>query len=113
MIDWNAKLYDPLFARFGTPAVLAVGADSHAVTVIDQTAGIEIDAGGLTGHTIKPVADVRMAELVGLGIDPTGLREATLTIGANAWTVKNTAPNPGPDGKGTGILQLILINGDL
>lgn len=113
MINWDALLYDQLFASFGTPAVLQAGAGSHMVTVIDQTAGIEVDAGGLNGFTIKPVAEIRLTELAGISIEQADLKDATLTIGSNAWIVKNTAPKPGPGGKGTGILQLILINGDL
>lgn len=113
MIDWNSLLYDPLFSTLGVPATLEVNASTYDVTVIDQTAGIEVDGGGLNAHSIKPVAEIRMAELADNSIDPTGLKDATLTFSGNAWTVKNTAPQPGPDGKGTGVLQLILVNGDL
>ncbi|MFZ1059281.1 MAG: hypothetical protein WAP47_08815 [Candidatus Rokuibacteriota bacterium] len=112
MIDWDTALYDPLFGVFGVVASLDTGTLVD-VTVIDQTAGIEIAADAVGLPVISPVALVRVAELDDNGLGEEDLLEATLTIRGNAWTIKNVAAKPGPDGKGTGELMLMLINGDL
>jgi len=112
-MDWDTALYDPLFGVFGVVATLTIGTEETSLTVIDHTTGIEIEGNGLTMPTIKPAAFVRLTELASNSIEASDLIDATLTIRGNTWTIKNTAPKPGPDGKGTGELQLILINGDL
>lgn len=113
MIDWDGALYDPLYATFGVAATIDTGTQSAAITVIDQTAGIEIETSPIGLPVIQAAALVRTTELAEKSLIEDRLLDAKLTIGATNWTVKNIAPKPGPGGKSTGELMLILINGDL
>lgn len=108
MTDWNAMLYDPLYAAFGADATVG----DTAIRVLDQTMGVEIEASPIGLPTIQAAALVRVAELASKSISESSLLGATLAIGSNAWTIQNIAPKPGPGGKGTGELQLILVGGD-
>lgn len=112
-IDWDAGLYDPLFSVFATAASLDIGGGPVAVTVIDQTAGIELAANAVDMPVISPVAIIRASEMASNDITEESLLEASLTIGSTVWTIKNVAARPGPGGKGSGEYMLVLINGDL
>jgi hypothetical protein len=107
-IDWNAALYDPIYDMLGVDATVEDG----TIRVIDQTAGVEIETSPISLPTIQAAALVRVTELAAKNISETSLLGGTITIGGNDWTVQNIAPKPGPGGKGTGELQLLLINGD-
>lgn len=115
MIDWDELLYDPLYTGLGKAATLTPGSGGAGieVTVIDKTAGIEVDSGPTVIPTIKPAARIRMAELVSNALALPDLKDGTLLLGATTWTIKNTQPRPGPDGKGTGEALLILIDGTI
>lgn len=112
-MDWHAALYNPIYSVFGVPAVLRMGAQNYALTVIDQTSGIEINAQGVELPTIAPAAVLRTSEAVAAGLTQDKMIDATLTIGGIEWTVKNIAERPGPEGKSTGEWLLFLVNGDL
>lgn len=111
-IDWQTAIYDPLFGVFGVVATLDTGNETD-ITVIDQTAGIEIGTSSIDLPVISPAALVRAAELAEKEITEESLLEASLTIRGVTWTIKNVAAKPGPDGKGSGELMLLLVNGDL
>lgn len=111
-MDWDTALYDPLFGIFAVVAAVDTGATQTTLAVIDQTSGIEIGT-DIDRPVISPAAYVRASELVEKGISEESLLDATLTIRGTAWTIKNVAAKPGPDGKGSGELVLILVNGDL
>lgn len=111
-IDWQTAIYDPLYGIFGVVATLDTGTENE-VTVIDQTAGIEIGASSVDLPVISPAALVRVAELDEKEISEESLLEASLTIRGITWTIKNVAAKPGPDGKNSGELMLLLLNGDL
>ncbi|MEN6306095.1 MAG: hypothetical protein ABFD96_25440 [Armatimonadia bacterium] len=113
MIDWDGLLYDKIYDFFGVAAEIETRCGTVAVTVIDQTAGIEVQAGNVGMPSIRAAAMVRVAEIVSAGFPIDSLIDGELRIGATAWTIKNVAPRPGPNGKNTGELQLILINGAL
>lgn len=115
MIDWDALLYDPIYTVHGKAATLTPGSGGAgiAVTVIDATAGIEVDAGPAVISSIKPAARIRMAELVSNALTLPDLKDGTLLLGATTWTIKATQPRPGPNGKGTGEALLILIDGTI
>lgn len=113
MVDWDASLYDPLYSVFAVPATIDTGLKTADLMVIDQTAGVEIETSPIGLPVIQAAAYVRTTELAEKLLAEDTLLEATLTIGATRWTVKNIAPKPGPGGKSTGELMLILINGDL
>lgn len=111
-ISWDTALYDPLFGVFGVVASLDTGT-VYSVTVIDQTAGIEISSSSVDLPVIAPAASIRLSEMQAKGIEEDNLIDATLTIRSTAWTIQNCMQKPGPDGKGSGELVLILQNGDL
>lgn len=113
MIDWDALLYDPIYAAFGTATMLTPGSGGAAVPmiVIDKTDGIEIDAGPVVIPTIKSAAMIRMAELASHNLTLPDLKDGTLLLGATTWTIKATQPKPGPGGKGTGEALLIFVDG--
>lgn len=103
----------PVYRSFGTDAVLTLNQTDHTIRVIDQTTGIEVDAGGLSMPSIKPAAAVRASLLTDLEISQDQLLDATLAFNGETWTVKNVREKPGAAGRSSGELQLILINGDL
>lgn len=109
---WES-FYNAQHEILGRPAVLRIGQVSHAIQIIDQTTGVEVHANNVGMPTVKAAALVRVTELARISVEMSALIDAVLVIGSNEWTVKNVAPQPGPDGKGTGEYQLILINGDL
>jgi len=111
-IDWDTALYDPLFGVFGVVAAIDTGTVQADLTVIDQTQGIEI-GDDVDRPVISPAVFVRVAEITENGLTEDALLEATLTLRGIAWTVKNVAAKPGPDGKNSGELMLLLVNGEL
>jgi hypothetical protein len=111
-IDWDTALYDPIFGIFGVVAAIDTGAVQANITVIDQTAGIDIGQ-DVERPVISPAVYVRAAEIAENGLTDESLLEATLTLRGIAWTVKNVAARPGPDGKNSGEFVLLLINGEL
>src|SRR6185312_12234584 len=68
MLDFDALVLGPVYDTFGTPAVLTIGPATHQLIVVDYSKGMEIDEGGAGIQTIRPVADVRRATLVALGV---------------------------------------------
>lgn len=113
MIDWDATLFDPQYEIHGTAALLtpAIGGAAIAVTVIDATAGINIEAGPVSIPVIKPAALIRMAELASKFLTLEDIKDGTLLLGATTWTIKHSEEKPGPGGKGTGQALLVLNDG--
>lgn len=105
-MDWNAALYDPIYARLGVSAVLSVGSDDFELTVIDKTSGELVDTGSVGIQTIRPCADVRMSELV---IDPDALPDGTLAMNGKTWRIDHFAYRPGPGGEQSGEVRMILM----
>lgn len=112
-IDWDKALYDPLFGIFGVSASLNIGGAPISVMVIDKTAGVEVGMSEVELPVIAPVAMIRASEMASNDLTEDALLEATITIRGKAWTIKNVAARPGPDGKSSGEFMLILLNGDL
>lgn len=112
-INWDVALYDPLYGMFGVVASLDTGTVQASLTVIDQTAGIEIGTDNVDRPVISPAVFVRVSELTDNSLAEDQLLDAILTVRGTAWTVKNVAAKPGPDGKASGEVMLLLINGDL
>lgn len=80
----------------------------HPLTVIDKTAGVEVDLGGVGMLTVRPGACVRAAELAERGIAADDLDDATLTLGGADWRIAATQPRPSPGGIGEGEYLLVL-----
>lgn len=111
-IDWDTELLEPLYSEFGKEAVTDIGSPPATLVVIDKTAGVEIATHDIDQPSISPAACVRVSEMAGKGIAEEDLIDATVTIDGKAWTVTNVHSRP-VDGKGTGELMLILLDGDL
>ena len=101
----------PVYSSFGTDAVLTIGQTAHDVRVIDQTDGVEIEAGGMSMPSIKPAACVRATALAALGIEQDQLLDATLVFNGATWTVKNIREKPGAAGRSTGAANRIQTCG--
>lgn len=103
----------PIYRSFGADAVLTVNQATYDIRVIDQTSGIEVEAGGMSMPSIRPVACIRASDLAALSLTEEGILDATVAFNGSTWTVKNIREKPGAGGRASGELQLILINGDL
>ena len=110
-MNYTTILYDPLYASFGTDAVIrCLYSDAFPIRAIDCTSGIEVTEGsGIEVKTIRPAAIVRMRELTDLGLARDDLEDATLELNGKLWRVKATMPKPAPTGEADGELYLILI----
>lgn len=112
MVNWVGH-YDTLYAHLGVPATLVIGATSHALTVIDKTAGVEIAEGGdLSVTTIAPACAVRTAELAGKGVALTALKSNRITFNGATWRIENRQTRPSPAGEMVGEVYLILTRDD-
>jgi hypothetical protein len=107
-LDYDALLYDPLYAAFGVAATLDLGtAGQFTLTVIDKTAGVLLDEGhGLSFVTTKPAACVRMSELAENDLTRASVKGAGIAFNNGTWTIVATQPKPNPSGDGE--LYLIL-----
>ena len=93
MIDFDALVLDPVYATFGEPAVLKLGAASYDVTVIDYAKGVEVEDGGMGVQTIRPAMDLRRSTLTALGIAVADLVGGQLVFGASTWRIKSVIEN--------------------
>lgn len=110
-MDYTAILYDPLYASFGTDAVVrCLYSDAFPIRAIDCTSGIAVTEGsGIDVKTIRPAAVVRMPELRERGLSRDDLEDAALELNGKIWRVNATMPKPAPTGEADGELYLILI----
>lgn len=108
-MDWPAH-YDSIYSILGVSATIAPADDSGDITVtaIDKTAGVDISSGGTIMPTIAPAARVRTSELDAHSVPRNVLQGGVIEINGNIWRIANTKPLPGPDGKGSGEILLIL-----
>jgi hypothetical protein len=110
-MDIAPLLYDPLYAAFGSDALIrCLYSDAFPVRAIDYSSGIEVTEGsGVDVKSIRPAAVVRMRELTELGLSREDLEEAALELNEKLWRVKASMPKPGPNGEANGELYLFLI----
>ena len=110
-MDIASLLYDPLYASFGSDAVIrCLYSDAFPIRAIDCTSGIEVTEGsGVDVKSIRPAAIVRMRELTELGLSLGDLEDAALELNEKLWCVKASMPKPGPSGEANGELYLFLI----
>ncbi len=93
MIDFDALVLGPVYDAFGEPAVLTIGSASYNVTVIDHTAGVEVEDSGIGLQTIRPVVDLRRSALLALGIAIADLVGGEVLLGTIAWRIKTVIEN--------------------
>ena len=93
MIDFDALVLAPVYHTFGEPAVLTVGSASYNVTVINYTAGVEVEGGGIGLQAIRPAVDLRRSAFTALGIAIADLIGGELVLGGATWRVKRVIEN--------------------
>lgn len=93
MIDFDALVLGPVYDAFGEAAVLTLGVASYDLTVIDHTAGVEVEDGGVGLQTIRPAVDLRRSALTTLGIAIADLIGGELALGGATWRVKSVIEN--------------------
>jgi hypothetical protein len=93
VIDFDALVLGPVYDAFGEPAGLTIGSASYNVTVIDHTAGVEVEDGGIGLQTIRPAVDLRRSALAALGIAVADLVGGVVLLGATAWRIKTVIEN--------------------
>lgn len=99
MVDFDALLYGPAAAVFGraTDVLLKSGA-VHRLTLIDQTEGVEQQAGGIEFATLEPAAEVRIAALEVVGLTRSDLVDAEFDMSSTRWRVLSTVQISTPGG---------------
>jgi len=93
VIDFDALVLGPVYDAFGEPAVLTLGVTSYDLTVIDHTAGIEVEDGGIGLQTIRPAVDMRRSAVTALGIAIADLIGGELVLGGATWRIKTVIEN--------------------
>jgi hypothetical protein len=93
VIDFDALVLGPVYDAFGEPAVLTVGSASYNVTVIDHTAGVEVEDSGIGLQTIRPAVDLRRSALAALSIAVADLVGGAVLLGATSWRIKTVIEN--------------------
>lgn len=93
MIDFDTLVLGPVYDAFGEPAVLTLGLASYDLTVIDHTAGVEVEDGGIGLQTIRSAVDLRRSALQTLGIAVADLVGGALVLGGATWRVKSVIEN--------------------
>ena len=116
-LDWQALLYDPIYAVHGIPATLVpstgltTGVD---LTVLDKTAGAAVAGQGFAVESVHPAAMARMVELTANGLGRPDLDMSLLTLTppaplpATTWRIRSHEMKPSPNGENDGEVMLIL-----
>lgn len=108
MTDYQAQLYDPVYAVLGVDATLTPdGGTAIGIVAIDKSAGVALP-GDSEVETLVPAAVVRMAELAGNEVTAADTKGAALVMNGKNWTVDACRPKPSPNGEADGELYLIL-----
>lgn len=110
-VDAAGILYgadSPLYSVLGSAATLVdVDGGSFALTVIDKTAGVNLDIGGdIEVNALTPACVVRSFELA--QVDATKIKGGRITLNGVTWLIENKMPRPGPSGESTGEVLLTL-----
>lgn len=100
MVDFNALVYGPTYAAFGTAATL----NGIPVTVVDHTDGMSLQDS--EGAFAMPAVLIRKTELAEKGLAQGDL--ATLDINGTSYAVKSVTTRSGLTGSAVGELVLIL-----
>lgn len=109
-MDYQALLYDPIYARLGVAATLTPVEPglSVSLTVVDKTAGIEVTLGDAAIQSVKPAAAVRMVELADNDLEPEDVDGGTIAFNGKTWTVQGFMLKPSPKGENDGEVLLFL-----
>jgi len=111
--DWSDILLGPCYDEFARPAVLTLVAGAFDIAAIDDTAGVLLPAGGIGIETLSPVARVRAADLLGLGVTMAQLDNQALALNGKNWTITAHRMKPSPSGESDGEVILLLERASL
>lgn len=109
-MDYSALLLAPVYRLLGvavtfTPAETGV---SYTMTMIDKSAGVVNEFGGLLSQELVPAAIVRMRELTDAGLTRDDINAAVLVMNAKTWRVETHRMKPTPGGEADGEVFLFL-----
>lgn len=113
MIDFQTLLYDPIYLVQGVLVTLTLSAANGGtvyedLTAVDKTIGADVGDKGAQVQTIKPVAALRVRELLDSGLTVAKLSKAKLQMNDFEWTVTSYKLIPSPRGENDGEVLLIL-----
>lgn len=108
--NFSTLLYAPLYAAFAVDAQIAPSTTGTwaEIRAIDKTKGVEISPSAEL-NTIRPAAEIRVPELLDIGISRTDLRRGHLLMNARLWRIEDFIAKPAPTGEDDGELRLFLI----
>jgi len=107
-MDYQALLYNPIYAIQGVPAVLTLADSEYEdLTILDKTAGVDIGE-DVNIQTIRPVGVLRVAELTARGVSVDSLEGARIAFNGLSWEVTSYRVKPSPKGERDGEVYLIL-----
>jgi len=115
VINFADLLYSRSLAVFGVPVSLTFPpvdeAEAVVVTItgIDRTAGVEITDQSVGVQTVRPVVDVRRADLDAASVALDSLDGASLEINNTTWVINGMLENPTPFGPSDGLVSLLLV----
>jgi hypothetical protein len=108
MIDYSARLYDPIYAELGVEATLTAGASEVALTVIDDTRPKTNTSGVLEIRSVGPGAFARIPELAGKGVARADYQDAVLAFNGRTWVVRSYELRGSPNGEDLGEVRFLL-----
>lgn len=103
MTDFFSPALDAIYLTLGVEATFSEL--TEPLTVIDKTAGTEVELNGPAEMpTIAPALVVRAADVGAVG----DLVQQTVTVNGTTWKVVNYKPRPTPQGESKGEYLLVL-----
>jgi len=113
-IDYNALLYDPVYAVLGVPAMLTHTAGVADIVIIDDTRPKTSVSGQLIMLSVEPGAFARVQELKAKGVDRSDWRgnASMLAFNGRTWIVRNYEIRGSPNGEDLGEVRFLLKSSD-
>jgi len=109
-LDYNALLYDPVYAALGVPAMLTHTAGVAEITVIDDTRAKSNTSGQLEVRSVGPGAFARIPELTAQGVDRSDWINSVLAFNGRTWRIRNAEPRGSPNGEDQGEVRFSLAS---
>lgn len=114
--SFTEELYNPIFSVLGVTATLTLKSgtvinvmpDGTPLILLDKTQGIDLSGGGATLETLKPVAEIRAADMLALGITRSDFETGMVSLNDKTWNIIATKLNPSSFGQNDGTVFMIL-----
>jgi hypothetical protein len=100
-MDFDDLMLDPIYDTLGVAVVIHSPDETEddeplfAGTVIDKTAGVEIDENNLGVKSVVPMMAVKAKDLTAQGLQPKDLLNLNVDLNGTTWTIANHIPKPG------------------